>query len=109
MPMRTCSAPARVRAARFGEYFNLAMAAWTASRVSWRTLFSPLITRDTVIGAKPAYAATSAMVGAPCFRCLGFRSWRAAMRFLADLIVIQRQLTMENRLVFDSGRGWKSK
>src|SRR5580692_1414484 len=89
MPMRTCSAPAKVRAARFGEYLSLAMAAWTASRVSWRTLLSPLMTRETVIGAKPAYAATSAMVGAPCLRCLGFRSWRAARRFLADLIGIR--------------------
>jgi hypothetical protein len=39
------------------------MAALTASRVTGRTLFSPLITRDTVMAETPARAATSLMVG----------------------------------------------
>src|SRR5580692_13015875 len=88
--MRICSAPARVRAARLGEYLSLAMAACTASRVSWRTLFSPLMTRETVMGAKPAYAATSAIVGAPCWRCLGLWLVRVPKRLLAVLVVIFR-------------------
>src|ERR1700722_21003204 len=88
--MRTCSAPANVRAARLGEYLSLAMAACTASRVSWRTLFSPLITRETVLGAKPACAATSAIVGAPCRRCLGLRLLRVPKRLPDDLVVIFR-------------------
>src|ERR1700743_222087 len=107
MPMRTCSAPARVRAARLGEYLSLAMAACTASRVSWRTLFSPLMTRETVMGAKPAYAATSAIVGAPCFLCFGLRSGRAGKRFLADRIVMRSQLTKGGTRVFCAGTGEK--
>src|SRR5271167_3525597 len=94
--MRTCSAPANVRAARLGEYLSLAIAACTASRVSWRTLVSPLITRETVIGAKPAWAATSAIVGAPWRRFLVLCLPRVPKRLPAALIVIVRARLQQN-------------
>jgi hypothetical protein len=40
------------------------IAVFTASRVAGRTLLSPLMTRDTVIGDTPARRATSLIVGA---------------------------------------------
>jgi hypothetical protein len=48
-----------------GERARGRIAASTIRRVSGRTLFSPLMTRDTVIRDTPAWTATSWMVGAP--------------------------------------------
>ncbi|WP_246048439.1 hypothetical protein [Hankyongella ginsenosidimutans] len=47
------------------------MAASTVARVSARTLASPLMTRETVIGETPAVRATSLIVGALRRRLVG--------------------------------------
>src|SRR5690349_10059250 len=50
------------------------MAAFTASRVDSRTFFSPLMTRETVIGDTPAKRATSWMVSELLWRRAGLDS-----------------------------------
>src|SRR5262249_49627503 len=64
-PMVLADWPLRIRAASFGSYPNLRMAARTRAAVRGLTNFPPFTTRDTVMLPTPHSRATSAIVGLP--------------------------------------------